>query len=886
MRLSQLILMLLILIPLSLTASWKTMSTDSFMVYYRSGMEDEALHALKVMEHYRPQMEELTGNTHGRVAIKIEDMGNLVNGWANPVGNVIGLYAYPPTKDELAFGEDWFQIVAPHEYIHQLQMTHEGGIPAMLRRTFGNLLYPQLHQPMWMTEGITVYGESQLSPYAGRMNSAYYSSIISALAAEDRLPSRTKAAYYSQDTPLAHYYVFGGSFHSYLAKTYGEERFAYLYQDNSSRLTAYLNGLMPSLALDPAFFNAYGRSLDTLWQEWQASEKAQAKAQTATRVTHDGWDKDDLKYYDGALYFTRRYADKTGPGRSFYKLSLMMVDLTSANPQPVEVLRQATEFPASYHVLKDKIYYSRTEYRRGFANKDNDAYGSVTQIMLKDGDSIRKLFEGQVRAFLPLSDGDILIAEDKALYRGSKLYRFSPGSSAQTLLYDGDVLIHNIVMDGVDLFVNAKEYWKNSAIYSLKDGKLRQVLQSPGSQTLLQAKDGVLFYNSIIDNQMQAWEYHTKSREHRKYNYDNYLKTPVQAPDGSLYFLSLNASGMDLYRDRIRVAAAPAVKYQAEKPPFAKEEYRGQTLALGQHEIRNGGYANNIGHLLYPRILHIPQIYGTEDSLAIGAVLVGNDAVGDFPQYQIQGIYDTFRKKVIGSFMLSSTILAPVNQNLYISSDDDGTFQLDNMVFLLQRQNYGLSSVSAGFGAITWDSFERRMLYPYVMQSFAWPSGQAGLRNTLYWEDANTLSSSRDRLGWHGQLALRQRVSKHSELNSTLNMAYDPDADSDDVFYPLRGYDDELKSSKGLTLRNTWYTPLMKVRSGMWNPQIYLEDINLGLFYDAALDPENMDQSLQYSAGLELIGEFSLMFMGQMNVGLRIGTNKDKEQFIGLILGM
>ncbi|MCD8480528.1 MAG: hypothetical protein LRZ88_10120 [Candidatus Cloacimonetes bacterium] len=84
---------------------------------------------------------------------------------------------------------------------------------------------------------------------------------------------------------------FGGSFHSYLAKTYGEERFAYLYQDNSSRLTAYLNGLMPSLALDPAFFNAYGRSLDTLWQEWQASEKAQAKAQTATRVTHDGWDR-------------------------------------------------------------------------------------------------------------------------------------------------------------------------------------------------------------------------------------------------------------------------------------------------------------------------------------------------------------------------------------------------------------------------------------------------------------------------------------------------------------------------------------------------------------------------------------------------------------------
>ncbi len=148
------------LIPVWGFASWKTMSNDYFMVYYRSGMEDEALHALKVMEQYRPRLERLTGNTSHLVAIKLEDMGNLVNGYANPIGNQIGLFMYPPTKGSLAQGEDWFQTVATHEYIHQLQITHEGGLPREFRKYLGNILYVQLHQPMWMTEGITVYGIS------------------------------------------------------------------------------------------------------------------------------------------------------------------------------------------------------------------------------------------------------------------------------------------------------------------------------------------------------------------------------------------------------------------------------------------------------------------------------------------------------------------------------------------------------------------------------------------------------------------------------------------------------------------------------------------------------------------------------------------------------
>jgi hypothetical protein len=51
MKVQAITIALILLLPLSLAAGWKTLSTDSFMIYHRSGMEDEALHALRVMEY-------------------------------------------------------------------------------------------------------------------------------------------------------------------------------------------------------------------------------------------------------------------------------------------------------------------------------------------------------------------------------------------------------------------------------------------------------------------------------------------------------------------------------------------------------------------------------------------------------------------------------------------------------------------------------------------------------------------------------------------------------------------------------------------------------------------------------------------------------------------
>jgi hypothetical protein len=181
--------------------------------------------------------------------------------------------------------------------------------------------------------------------------------------------------------------------------------------------------------------------------------------------------------------------------------------------------------------------------------------------------------------------------------------------------------------------------------------------------------------------------------------------------------------------------------------------------------------------------------------------------------------------------------------------------------------------------------FERNELYPFISQSLSWSSGQMGIRNTVFVEAKQGDLFQPKRLGWQGQVVLRQGfLALGSELNSIINLAYDPDAAYDDVFYPLRGYDQELSANKGITIRNTLYRPIFKIREGLWNPQIFLEDINMGLFYDLALK-DGSEEPEEFSYGLELIGEFGLMFMGNANAGLRIGKTKAGDQFATVFLG-
>ena len=903
---------LLCLIPLSLSAwtNWDTLSTAKFKVFYQPGMENEAMATIQTLEHYRPYLEKLTGNTYRQADIKLEDIGNLVNGYANPVGNVIALFRYPPTGDELSLCDDWTQAVATHEYIHLLQMTKDSGIPRLIRQIFGNLLYVQLHQPMWMTEGITVYGESQLSPTAGRLNGGYYTSLISALAKEDRLPSLTKAAYYSSDTPLAHYYVFGGSFHSYLARTYGEDKFAVLYADNSSRVESYANAAMPSLSLDLAYARTYGKPLELLWQDWQQSEKAKPYQMPLERVTYDGWNKSELSYHSGKLYYIASKADKSGPGTSFYHNGIACLD--PSTKQNKFIIKQSTEFPASYHIANNQLYYSRNQIQRGFANNENDGFGYVSEIMVSDldGNHSRLLYKGAVRAFYPMPDGTLFIAEDTQNYQGSMLKRYNPITQQTTDQYNTDKLISAIFVDGQRIFVNARDYWKNSSIFQLDlvSHKLTPIIDTPSWESITSIDGDKLGFSAVYDGNTGSYQYNLSSGTCTRYADFSDVRSPVQAADGNTYFLSINGDGLDVYADKLNLKpfSIPQTPYlqppynqitynegdkQPSNPNLASKDKANSSPAtwdeaISTYNIHKGSYADNIKHLLVPRMLHLPILEGTSDSLSIGLVLAGNDVVGDFPQWQLTGYYDTFQSKAFVDFQLENSFFRPLHQQIQVSNIDNGRLSLNQYATLYQRMHYGLNSIVSGFSYTAKDSYHRRILSPYVSNGLSWASGTVKLSNSLVWENEEYLASNRNRLGWQGQLGIRQQTTKHSEFNTTINVAYDPDAPSDEVFYHLRGYRHEIPANQGATIRSTLYHPLFKVREGIWSPHIYMEDITAGLFFDAALPKDNTKANAQYSYGAELIAEIGAAFYGIATTGIRAGYDKDGNIFAEMILGI
>ncbi len=908
--LSRLLIILLGLLPLRVHAlvNWHTLHNNNFKVFYQTGMENEAMSAIQTLEYYRPYVEKLTGNSHPQTAIKIEDIGNLVNGYANPVGNQIALFRYPPTSDELSYCDDWTQMVATHEYIHMLQMTNDSGVPRLLRMLFGNLLYVQLHQPMWMTEGITVYGESQLSPTAGRMNSGYYSSIISALAKEDRLPSMTKASYYSTDTPLAHYYVFGGSFHSYLSRSYGEDKLALLYDDNSSRVESYANGVTPGLSLNVAFARVYGKSLENLWQDWQNSEKSKPYSMPQQRISFSGWNKSDLKSYDGMLYFIGSKTDKTGPSASFGHNGIVRMDPgTGAYSY---IIRQSTDFPAGYQIANKRIYYTRNQTKRGFGNNENDGYGYITEILSADlmGNDNRLLCSGLYRAFCALPDGTLLLAEDSPDYHSSTIKSFNPTTGIVNELMTSSKLVHGIFSNNGRIFLNARDYWKNSSIFELNlDAKtITPIIDTPFLETITAVNDGMITFQAVYDGNMGSYQYNLATGKCSRYVGYSDVRFPVEGPESRNIFLSINGDGMDIYSDALTLqsfnipqkayASAPyqRLSYHQVTPPVQQTlKLKADTAsspstwdeAMSTYNLHQGTYAENIKHLLLPRMLRLPILEGTSDSLSIGAMLVGNDLVGDFPQWQLSGVYDSKLRKTDVDFAIQNSFFRPLHQQFQITTADGGGFAISNYSTLFRRENYGLNSVSAGFSYQADDAYERRIISPFISSSASWAGGQLGINNSVYWEDEDKLSSNRDRLGWQGQLSVRQQTTAHSELRSTINLAYDPDADYDDVFYPLRGYKDELPANEGLSIRNTWYHPIYKIREGMWSPQIYLEDISAGLFYDAAFPRLNSDRDYQSSYGLELIAEVGAAFYGMANVGVRAGYDRAGESFIEMILG-
>jgi hypothetical protein len=899
------IIVLLICLPVMLLAwaDWKSVSTKHFRIYYKDKWETEAVEVLKTLEYYSPYLEKLTGNHKGQVPFTIEDSGNLINGYADIVSTRIVLYSYPPTSDELAVCENWWQLVACHEYIHMLQMTREGGIPKLLRMGFSNYLYPQIHQPAWMTEGITVYGESQFSPYTGRLNGGTYPSTIKALAAQGKMPSQVKASYYSFDTPHASFYTFGGAFYSYLAKTYGEERFSELFGDMSGSLTAYLNPLFPAANIDRAYLKVYGKPLSDLWKEWIEEETKTQYAFPSRKLTSDGWFKTDLKNDSRNYYYLEGRAEKTGPGSSFFSYKLLSRaydDYISAGKGdkreqidgrrlPAKTLiEQSNDFPAGYLLQGNMLFYTRSEYRRGFANSDLDGYGCLAELWQKDLTTGKEqmLFSGQLRAFLPLQDGNILLSEDNETHKHSTIYSFNPETKIKSIVCKSDMLVYSILQYEDVLILGAKKDWQTGSIYLMnpENGQVQSLVDTPYYEIPVSISGDILLFSAIYDGMQSTYCLDLKTLHSSYIPYSYYMRSPVITPEGKVQCISVNSEGFDIYEDEWRIQP-----YAINTDSMPGNSPSNQTVPDSiTDDLRFSGkgatFMANLGHMAVPRLLHVPFIFGKGDSLTYGCMFQGRDATGDFPYWSAMVSYDTYYDKLKYGFSLENAFFRPVRNIIGYSNEDEQAFSSSQYITILKRMNYGLKEVTAGFSFLTSENFNRKEWSPYLQLDLGWSTGNLFTIQSVPFETRSFLPSDRERLGWQSFLRVRQKMPLSSELRIMSHMAIDPDADITSVFAPIRGYSEGIVANEGTLISSSWYKPVIQIREGLWNPQIYMEDINLGLFYDTAIPGHYSEATVQFAYGLEILAEIGLAYSIRLNIGLSVSYNKEKETKTDVII--
>ncbi len=891
-RVKHFLVLITLFLPLLLPAwiSYESISNPYFKIFYRKGWESAALNLLQTMEYYRPYVERLTGNQMGQIPFVIEDMGNIVNGYTNPVGIKIAVFAYPPSEGELSVGEDWWQMVGVHEYIHMAQITKSSGEPAILRSIFGNMLYPNLYQPNWMSEAITVYGESGMDRFTGRMNGGYYSSIITSLAKEGKLPSITKAGYNSSDYSLANHYIFGGSFYKYLADTYGADKFPILYDFTGSSLFSYLNPIYSNLSLDEAYKKAFGKSLIELWREWQAFEISKPVSLPRMPVTTDGWDKSNLTYHDNSLYYTAYKRAKTGPFSGFGSYSLVRVLGPGYGARLETIVSQDTDFPAGFKLQGSNLYYSRQEMKQGFGNNEYNGLGVVSQIWRKDlySGSEEKLVTGPIRSFCISNDGSTLyLSEDDEFHDKSFLFLYDINTKQRTLLTRLDLLVNSLhYLDG-RLILSGKAFLKNTDIYELRlsDFNLKPLVSTPYAENVVQVSNSQIIYESVYNTHKGCYSFELNTGRVSKLGDFDYISSYCTAPDGSNYFLALNGDGVDVYSDPLQ-STLYNLPREESSAAYEKLEAGKDLMILDKFPVFRGGYAANIGHMLWPRMLRFPIIEPDEkgEIQNLGVVLAGNDILGDFPLWMATLLYDIQSKKFGFEAALQNEFFRPISQSISYSSLGKGSISLDQSIQLLTRMNRGIKGVWTGFGLTATDGFERKIWYPYIGTSFGWGSGKISIVNALMYETTEFWASDRDRLGWQANMALKQKLTSWMEFNSKVAIAFDPDARTDQVFSNIRGYSKSWDHNKGTTFRNTIYAPIIKIREGIWNPNIFLEDICLGIFYDGAITGDKEPTLDRWAGGIELIGELSLGYMGSLDLGLRVSYNKDKKIIPSLVI--
>jgi hypothetical protein len=289
-------------------------------------------------------------------------------------------------------------------------------------------------------------------------------------------------------------------------------------------------------------------------------------------------------------------------------------------------------------------------------------------------------------------------------------------------------------------------------------------------------------------------------------------------------------------------------------------------FTIDRSKVTRGGYMDNLETLIpgiFPKVL--ARIDGQEIFPGVG--YRERDALAE-NFYEAGFYYDPESEGLKFGMEYTSYLFAPLAFNLYYSTVDEESLGLNLYLPLMKSLDSGLSAIYFGVNFEFFDDFQRREVAPFVIFDFRLPRVRGRLSLRTVFED-KSIGSAIDRFGLYLNAGVKYYFDT-SLFSMNLNVVSD-DNNPSDTFVKIRGYDYLPPGKSGVRFRADYSTILFNVRKGLWNPNIFIEDISGHLFVDGLIAD---DSDSQLSAGVELHFETRLFFYLPLDLGVRYAINK------------
>ncbi len=849
---------------------WEAFKTEKFILFYKNRYEKRALKLLSKIEYFSSIPEKIVDNRVSYLPLVLEDYGNYSNGFANPV-----YYNIHIINNESG-DADWFTLAGIHEYTHILHLTKANGIPGFLTNVIGNILSPQIFSPLWIYEGITVYCESGINKFMGRLNDGGYDSYITATNLDNKFPSILKATYIPLEAPFGNTpYLFGSKFFNFLSEKYGEEKLKEFYNSYGSSLLSYFSPLFPWLGIDRTFLEVYGKSTEDLWQLWKMDEieKNLNYEQQGDKITDFNSYVSYPIIHDDKLYFTKINFIKNGAYSVRVKQDIMVMDIEK---QEINLLFSTlTNINHPLRLLNNKMYYSVDEIKPGFDNRSNYSYGIISIIIERDikTQEEKEILSDEIKTFDFLY-GKLIYAKEKKNDSGSELFEYDLETKENKLLLDSEYYIFLLKSYNEKLYCVAKKDGENKGIYKidLKNKKLEIIIDTPYIEDEISIVDDKIFFQSNYEKIYSLYCYDIRNKKIFRLTDNGIAGSPAyDNKRKELYFIGLHSQGFDLYK----------LKPEFKEFNFKKEKQSKVIVPdINKEKVTKGGYVDNI-LTLFPKI-RIPLVYmDSKKHFNAGFLINGMDAIGDF-NYSLTFLYDFEKSITYQDLMFNSYIFGPLIMNLSYSNFNNKRSDMVGlgMDYILYRSyKPGISYISAGIANYFYDNFTKQRIIPGINTVISYPSFDINFTYKIIFENEKLILNENSKEGYYGRLIFsyflpETKITFSSDGFYGLNENIDNEME-------IRGYKGKITGEKGIFFTNEISRNLFKIRNGLWNPiNFYFEDLSGVLFFDYAMN----EKENYYTGGVELHSELKLLFFVNLDFGIFFAVNKDYEGSYGILL--